>query len=135
MFVGLLRVLDEGAPIHPHQDVLRRDAKTAINAYSLKTQLAANIYLNMPQEGGELQLWEHGCSDEEYKNLLTPGEYYVERSKLVAPFLTIKPEVGELVLFNPTRYHAVTPGKGTKRVSVSCFVCYRGEYCPLTLWS
>ncbi len=135
MFVGLLRVLDEGAPIHPHQDVLRRDAKTAINAYSLKTQLAANIYLNMPQEGGELQLWEHGCSDEEYKNLLTPGEYYVERSKLVAPFLTIKPEVGELVLFNPTRYHAVTPGKGTKRVSVSCFVGYRGEYCPLTLWS
>lgn len=135
MFVGLLRVLDEGAPIHPHQDVLRRDAKTSINAYSLKAQLAANIYLNMPHEGGELQLWEYGCNDEEYKRLITPGEYYVDRSKLSEPVLTLRPDAGELILFNPTRYHAVTAGKGTKRVSVSCFVGFRGEYSPLTLWS
>jgi hypothetical protein len=135
MFVGLLRVLDENAPIHPHQDVLRRDAKTALNAYTLTTQLAANIYLNMPEEGGELQLWANGCSDDEYRRLLTPGDYYVDRSKLAEPVITIRPEAGELVLFNPTRYHAVTAGKGAKRVSVSCFVGYRGEYNPLTLWS
>jgi hypothetical protein len=135
MFVGLLRVLDENAPIHPHQDVLRRDARTAINAYTLKNQLAANIYLNMPEEGGELQLWNYGCSDEEYKNLLTPGDYYVDRSKLEEPVITIRPEAGELVLFNPMRYHAVTAGKSAKRVSVSCFIGYRGEYNPLTLWS
>jgi hypothetical protein len=135
MFVGLLRVLDENAPIHPHQDLLRRDAKTALNAYTQITQLAANIYLNMPKEGGELQLWSQGCSDEEYKRLLTPGEYYVDRKKIAEPIITIKPEAGELVLFNPTRYHAVTAGKGAKRVSVSCFIGYRGEYSPLTLWS
>ncbi|MBP9722933.1 MAG: hypothetical protein KBD64_07230 [Gammaproteobacteria bacterium] len=75
MFAGLLRVLDENAPIHPHQDILRRDAKTALNAYTIKNQLAANIYLNMPEKGGELELWGYGCSDEEYKNLLTPGDY------------------------------------------------------------
>jgi hypothetical protein len=135
MFVGLLRVLDEDTPIHPHQDLLRRDAKTAINAYTQITQLAANIYLNMPEIGGELQLWKDGCNDEEYKRLLTPGDYYVERSKIEEPLLTIKPQAGELVLFNPTKYHAVTAGKGAKRVSVSCFIGYRGEYNPLTLWS
>ncbi len=135
MFVGLLRILDENASIHPHQDVLRRDAKTALNAYTLMTQLAANIYLNMPSEGGELQLWANGCSDEEYAKLLTPNDYYVDRRKLTEPIITIKPEAGELVLFNPTRYHAVTAGKGAKRVSVSCFIGYRGEYNPLTLWS
>ncbi len=135
MFVGLLRILDENAQIHPHQDLLRRDTKTALNAYTQITQLAANIYLNMPNEGGELQLWAHGCSDDEYKKLLTPGDYYVDRKKIAEPIITIKPEAGELVLFNPTRYHAVTAGEGSKRVSVSCFIGYRGEYNPLTLWS
>ncbi|MBP9722103.1 MAG: hypothetical protein KBD64_02970 [Gammaproteobacteria bacterium] len=61
--------------------------------------------------------------------------YYVDRSKIGQPLLTIKPQPGELVLFNPTRYHAVTAGQGNKRVSVSCFIGYRGEYSPLTLWS
>lgn len=44
-------------------------------------------------------------------------------------------EEGDLVLFNSRRMHAVTPGSDKPRLSLSCFVGYRGVASPLTFWS
>ena len=57
------------------------------------------------------------------------------RDKLPAPYVTHKPEQGELLLFNARKLHAVKPVYGSPRLSISCFIGYYGSDKPLTYWS
>ncbi len=134
MFVGLSRAIDEGKDILPHEDVLRRDDRSVADCRNVVAQIAMNVYLKMPKNGGELELWDHACKDEEF-DALRGDSYGIERNKLPPPIVRLKPSEGELVLFNSTKLHAVCPVDGGKRLSVSCFVAYRGNKSPLTLWS
>jgi len=134
MNVGLSRVFKENAQALPHQDVLAWDAPNHIRAYEHKTQLAANIYLQTA-EGGELEIWNCKLSKREYENLRTPGSYEVDRRFLGSPDLIIKPEVGDLIIFESTCVHAVAPVKSGVRVTTSCFIGYRGDDQPLSYWS
>lgn len=134
MFIGLARCMEEHKDVLPHEDVLRRDDKGSPRSRELIAQLALNIYLKVPKEGGELELWNKSCSDEEF-NRLRGQSYGIPRHLLPLPACRIKPHVGELVLFHSTRLHAVLPGKGGQRLSLSCFLGYRGENQPLSLWS
>jgi hypothetical protein len=134
MNVGLSRVFKEKAQARPHQDVLHWDAPNNLNAYQLATQWATNIYLETA-EGGELELWNRKLSKQEYESLRTPGSYEVDRRFLGCPDLTIKPEVGDLIIFDATRVHAVSTIKTGIRVTISCFIGYRGEDQPLSYWS
>ena len=59
----------------------------------------------------------------------------IEPDRLGPPCLIIRPEPGDLILFNSRRMHAVTPGNDQPRLSLSCFVGYRGVAEPLTYWS
>ncbi|MEM9244047.1 MAG: 2OG-Fe(II) oxygenase [Pseudomonadota bacterium] len=135
MFVGLCRVMEPGIDVLPHQDILRRDAKDVLSAYSLEKQLAANIYLQVPEKGGELELWLYSATDQEYEQLRSAGSYGVPREKLPKATIQIKPNIGELILFDATQFHAVRPSIGTSRLSISCFIGYRGAHRPLTYWS
>jgi hypothetical protein len=136
MFVGLARVFGSGAGAHPHQDVLRRDAaRGCARAGSLITQLAANIYLCPSAEGGELELWSWRLSDAEYEALQMPGSYGLDRARLPEPEAVLRPGAGDAILFDATRLHAVRPARGGPRVTVSCFIGYRGRDQPLTYWS
>lgn len=69
MFAGLLRVFEEGSEAEPHQDHLDWDVGPLgmhEGAY-LETQLAANVYLEVPPSGGELVIWPSGLSREAYE--------------------------------------------------------------------
>ncbi|MCT7960711.1 2OG-Fe(II) oxygenase [Laspinema sp. D1] len=135
MFVGLGRVMENNAGILPHQDILRRDAPpNCQRASELKTQLAANIYLQTSQ-GGELEIWRRKVTDQEYEALRIPGSYGLDRMRLGPPDLTIKPEMGDLILFDSTNIHAVAPANAGVRVTISCFIGYRGDEKPLSFWS
>lgn len=134
MNIGLSRVVKENAQLLPHQDVLSWDAPNYIRAYEHKTQLAANIYLQTA-EGGELEIWNRKLSKREYENLRTPGSYEVDRRFLGSPDLIIKPEVGDLIVFESTCVHAVAPVTTGVRVTTSCFIGYRGDDQPLSYWS
>lgn len=46
-----------------------------------------------------------------------------------------KPENGDLIFFNARKLHAVLPGEGTDRLTISGFIGYRGDKEPLTVWS
>lgn len=135
MFVGLARVFEEGAEALPHQDILRRDAPYCPSAYGLLTQLAINVYLQPSPSGGELEIWQMRLTDAEYDALRLPESYGLDRRRLPEPDVVIRPEVGELILFDSTNVHAVRATIGGSRVTVSAFVGYRGPGQPLIYWS
>ena len=54
---------------------------------------------------------------------------------LPPPDAVVAPRVGDLILFNSNRIHAVRACRGGPRVTVSCFIGYRGEGRPLGYWS
>lgn len=135
MFCGLLRAFHSGVEAEPHQDVLYWDSDYDRNAM-LDNQLAANIYLKTPEEGGELELWNHKCdSQQEYENLRNPHSYGLDRTKLGSSELLILPEPGDLILFESNRVHAVLPSKGALRITMSSFIGYNRNNQPLKLWS
>ena len=134
MFSGLLRFVDKDAEIMPHVDVLSHDIQKSFIAKSLQGQFAANIYLDVPKFGGELQIWDTGISINELNAIKEKDDYFVSREKLGPPAFTFKPCVGDLVIFNSRNFHAVAKCK-EKRAAMSTFIGYRGEYQPLTFWS
>ena len=136
MFVGLCRVIDAEKEVFPHQDVIQFDAKgkSFVKASQIINQLAVNIYLQMPQHGGELELWDFGIKDVHEYQKMAENSYGIHKSKLPNPALIIKPKVGELILFCSQRLHCIFPGS-EKRLTMSSFIGYRGKNFPLTYWS
>lgn len=134
MFVGLCRIVDENIDFLPHQDIFSRDAAGSNIASSLVSQIAVNIYLQMAPKGGELEMWDLLMPTEEYDRLRN-GSYGIPRGAIGPAHLTIKPEVGDLILFNANKFHAVRSSIGGKRISISCFMGFRGVNKPLTVWS
>jgi len=142
LFVGQARVFEGGDGAVPHQDFLpweladlRRAARTDTDA-DLIGQLTANIYLQTPQTGGELELWSAGLAHDVYDGLRHPVHSYgLDRARLDPPAATIKPADGMLVLFHSTRPHAVRPAADRDRIALSFFIGVRGLEHPLTYWS
>lgn len=134
MFAGLIRSLEDGKNILPHEDKFHRDDPLELIRSTIKTQAAVNIYLQNPKEGGELELYGLSLPTDEY-DMLRKDSYGIERSLLPKPQLRIKPEDGDLVIFNSTDLHAVSSVKGKTRVSISCFIGLKDKESPLTIWS
>lgn len=135
MFVGLPRVFKDGGEAEPHQDILRRDAPNCARAHELITQVGGNIYLETSGSGGELEVWNEIFTDAEYEAARIPGSYGLDRSRIPAPAVTVRPEVGDLILFNANHIHAVRSANDGARVTISCFIGYRGRHQPLCFWS
>ena len=134
MMVGIARMFEDSFELPPHQDVLARDLVDSPNAGSLLSQFSANIYLQEAKLGGELEVWGLKPSNAEFLTLCY-DEIHLDRSKLPEPKVFYQPCAGDLVFFDSGRVHAVRPSKQGPRVSMSCFVGYRGQDKPLTYWS
>ncbi len=124
---------NEGLPAH--QDVLSRDLPNEPKFSTLLAQAAANIYLSVPEEGGELLLWEKNPSFEEYMALKEDRYDFIDTSKLNVTPLVMQPKAGELILFRSDHIHAVNSSKNVNRIAQSCFVGYYGDQYPLTYWA
>ncbi len=134
MFVGRSRVVQPGVYFLAHHDIFAKDAPHSFHASSLRSQFACNIYLDMPDEGGELEIWEQEMPPAQF-DALRGDSYGISPETLGQPSLRLKPDCGELILFNSRKMHAVAPNSERARLSLSCFVGYRGEHAPLTFWS
>ncbi|MES3676702.1 2OG-Fe(II) oxygenase [Halomonas elongata] len=134
MSVGLSRVVKPGTTFLAHHDIFSKDAPDSFKAMSLQAQLSANTYLRMPTKGGALQIWNKEIPPKEFDEMR--GESYgIEPSLLGAPKLELHPKVGDLLLFDSRKMHSVTSGTDNLRLSLSCFIGYRGPACPLSFWS
>lgn len=134
MYVGLSRVVEPGVTFLAHHDIFAKDAPDSFLAHSLQAQLACNIYLKMPKDGGGLQIWEREMAPSKF-DAMRQTSYGIDPSHLGEAKIHIEPEPGDLILFNSHLMHAVMPGKEDPRLSLSCFVGYRGPAAPLTFWS
>ncbi len=134
MFVGLSRCMKSGIPLLAHHDMFARHAPNTLEANSLISQFGINVYIDMPAIGGELAMWMHEISDQEFLQLRAE-HYGVPLEKMTQPDFTCQPQHGDLILFNARKMHAVLAGDGVDRLTMSAFFGYRGEQAPLTVWS
>ena len=101
---------------------------------SVTSQAAANIYLQLPSLGGSLQIWSEELTKEEYEEQ-AQDSYGLQRSSLPSPTISIMPKVGDLIIFNSKKLHAISIGVGSRRITMSCFIGYGGPNAPLQYWS
>jgi hypothetical protein len=132
-FLGLPRAFSNGGEARPHTDRADWDWPSS-ETIRIQAQLAFNVYLSMTEGGGELQLWRYRPSHEEYERMR--DGYGLHRHLLPPPEVTLRPNPGDLIIFNASCVHAVTPstGKGV-RVTMSGFLGFQGEGRPLVAFS
>lgn len=134
---GATRLWRTDSEALPHQDVLHREETEDTRDINLLGQIGVNIYLDVAEEGGSLEAWDHVVSDEEYLALghLYEGSYGYNRERLPEESLVISPQVGDLVMINTAYVHAVRRITCGRRITVSGFVGSRGSEEPLRCWS
>jgi hypothetical protein len=106
LLAGVGRVM-ERSDVAVHADAGRRDC------------LTANVYLRVPPTGGGTTVWQF---DGDYRRagrsyLFQPGE--IPDS---TPAVSFQPATGDLVIWDPTRPHAVLPFEGSVRVTVQTWI-------------
>jgi hypothetical protein len=125
MFVGIVRAMQpsrsEGSELHPHFDAL------PASVARFDGQFAANIFVSVPPAGGELEVWDVPPFEPTGE---LPDEWRLVGGEPVA----VKPEVGDLILFNARKPHAIRRFSGCDRISVQTFIGYRQDG-PLLLWN
>ena len=133
-FVGLSRILEPGIYFLAHHDIVQKDLKNNYIVDSILKQLAVNVYLQMPTEGGELEYWNREMKPTEFDELRQES-YGINAELLGIPDYTIKPSIGDLFIFNSKKMHAINPPSDINRLSLSFFMGFRGTDIPLIFWS
>lgn len=128
MFSGIIRYTDQNALLSkkPHVDSLPAD-------FAFEDQFAANIYVDTPQNGGELLIWNK-------YGRLNPDEVHSEDVNLKLlneesePDYKIKLETGDLVLFPTQVPHAINTFSEGRRISIQTFFA-KNKNGQIQLWS
>lgn len=136
---GIIRSFEstpEGG-LPPHMDSLVKDIPNSSenSMGTMSCQLAANLYISTPEEGGELEIWDYTPSLDGLKELQTGSHDFIDRNKIPVSSRIIRPRSGELILFRSTCIHAVLPSSGGMRTTASCFIGYYDQNKPLTVWA
>lgn len=125
MFAGIGRITMPNAiagAVQPHCDSLPEQ-------YQLEGQCGVNFFLETPEKGGELEVWDmNPLTPLEIKKMNQEKKWQSQKSYL------IKPEQGDLVIINTRRPHAIRTFTQGKRISLSCFMGYKQNQ-PLCLWT
>lgn len=133
-FTGVTRYQEPDIDLCPHIDKLEWNLPAHLQV-SLQAQLSANIYLQVPEHGGELEVWNTRPSEDEYQHLKSDRHYGIDRHLLRPADFTTRPKDGDLIIINPRFIHAVRPVQHTPRITLSSFIGYFGEQSPLIYWS
>jgi hypothetical protein len=132
-FVGALRVFQPGVSrLLPHNDRLAQETD-APEAGLFHEQLTANIYLDVPADGGELLLWLREPTEAETRVILDVEGLPPE--SIEPPVLRFHPGPGDLIIFSSAMLHAVTSSPTGHRVGMAAFIGCAGPEVPLAYWS
>lgn len=116
MGAGVAREPNGGFQVH-FDDALREFRTDLLDA-TLVAQFAFNLYLSVPESGGETVVWRHRWhpADESFR---LPHSYGFSPSVVGdAESFELAPKVGEALLFDPRNYHAVRPSLGARRIAL-----------------
>jgi hypothetical protein len=134
MFIGLSRMVEPNTTFLAHHDIFADDAPGMQESESVMSQFGANVYVQMPNRGGELLMWHKNMTIAEFDEK-RKGEYGINIKDLPPPDVVLKPNAGDLLIFDAHKLHAVASPQDKDRLALSFFVAYRGDDMPLTYWS
>lgn len=118
------RVLGAGVAREPNQgfqvhfDDAGREFPGGLLDANLVAQFAFNLYLSVPEVGGETVVWRHRWdpADEAFR---LPNSYgYAKDVVGDAESFELKPATGDALLFDPRNFHAVHPSRNTRRIAL-----------------
>ncbi|WP_367140717.1 MULTISPECIES: 2OG-Fe(II)-dependent halogenase WelO5 family protein [Streptomyces] len=118
VFGGTLREINDGALIH--YDDVGREYPAGLFDQEIVAQLAFNVWVRVPDEGGATTVWRHRWepADEAHRRAYGHGEECVKGAQRV----TVTPMLGDALLFNPANFHAVEPNPGGRRIAFAFFL-------------
>ena len=127
----VIRIHQNGDSVHIHRDNCNFEMpEYVVSKYG--NQLSAILYLQSPQSGGELTIYDkQWCKDDESQR--NPDFGYSSDVVDGVEHVTIRPIPGNLVLLNPNYYHKIGSICGPKpRISIGFFFAESSEnnlYC------
>ncbi len=129
MIAGLARLVIAGKDVlvskQPHCDSVPREK------VNLKKQFAANIYLDVPNIGGELEIWDVPPLSLDEIERISPTE---DLRSALPPSTTFKPEKGDLIIFNARKPHAIKSFLKGRRITLQGFLGFH-EDDSISIWS
>ncbi|MEV6527423.1 2OG-Fe(II) oxygenase [Longispora sp. NPDC051575] len=118
VFAGTLRTIDQGAVVHYDEAV--REYPDGLFDQQILSQLAFNLFLSVPESGGETSIWRHRWDPEDEQHRESYG--YTPEVVDGVQRVQLTPQAGDAILFDPRNYHAVAPSSGTRRIAVAFFL-------------
>ncbi|MFJ9461368.1 proline hydroxylase [Kitasatospora sp. NPDC101447] len=117
VFGGTLREINAGALIH--YDDIAREFPSGLFDQEVVAQLAFNVWVTAPSGGGATTVWRHRWepADEQHRQAYGYRPEAVEHAQPVS----LTPQSGDALLFNPANFHAVEPNTG-RRIAFAFFL-------------
>ncbi|WP_024511554.1 hypothetical protein [Bradyrhizobium sp. ARR65] len=125
--------------LEPHDDVAQ--VVCAGNDYEIpavanNTVVALNLYVSMPDEGGDLRIWSHKPTsvDRKSQGVETTGYPYSKAYLEAVPFHDLRLKAGDIALIDGGFIHGVTQPstKGKRRLLLNSFFGFARP--DLVLW-
>ena len=128
-FAGNGKLRDGYSPVHV--DFAPQDSAGWAIAEA-DTQLAWNLYLRVPPEGGELLLWDKHWQPEDDRHKVDDNYFYDDAVVRNARMVRVSVSPGEVIIINSRNFHAVS--KARDRLAFGSFISvFEGN--RLRLWS
>lgn len=130
--LGLIRYLESGAAIFPHNDVAAADMPDSLAAQQIDLQIAINYLLQRPAQGGATRIYTRRPTRSEYEanRRAPPHDYALRDEWLPANPVVIRAEPGDAYFFDATLPHSVDAcegGPARYTLSAFCGVMRNGE--------
>jgi hypothetical protein len=121
---GLIRIQENGAAIAPHMDHAGWDVPDALEAQHVEAQLTVVIPLSVGVSGGETTIYPVRLSKPHYdaNRLPPPFSYGVRDDVLPSLSVTLKPQVGDMMIWDARHLHRVSAVIGSPRTTLSFFI-------------
>lgn len=118
VFGGTLREINAGALVH--FDDVNREFPRGVFDQQVVAQLAFNAWVAVPASGGETSVWRRRWEpgDEVHRQAYGYAKCTIEHAQSI----TLAPELGDGLLFNPNNFHAVQPNPGQRRIAFAFFL-------------
>ncbi|MDF3300738.1 proline hydroxylase [Streptomyces tropicalis] len=113
---GVAREPNDGFQVH--FDEAQREFRGDLLDVPLVAQFAFNLYLSVPERGGETVIWRHRWHPSDESRRLPDSYGYAEDVVGDAESVAITPAVGEALLLDPRNFHAVRPSSGSRRIAL-----------------